>query len=70
MALSQPSGRAPLTAEAREARKMERREKTCIFDGIVVFEKLRCGVSVFSEIAQVILEGRNLWGKIPDTPAS
>ena len=42
MTLSQPSGRAPLTTEAREARKMEMREKRCIFDGIVVFEKLRC----------------------------
>ena len=63
MALSQPSERAPLTAEAREGRKMERREKRCIFDGTVVFEKLRCGVSVFSGIVQVVLEGRNLWGE-------
>lgn len=58
MALSQPSGRVPLTAEAREAKKMER-EKRCIFDEIVVFEKLRCGVSVFSEIGF----GKESWGE-------
>ena len=31
---------------------------------------LRCGVYVFSEIVQMVLEGRNLWRNILDTPAS